>query len=43
MNNYLEGNWGRAKEIFQKTITMIPNYKDGPSNTLLTIINENND
>ena len=30
-----------AKEIFEKTLNMLPDYKDGPSNTLLEVIEDN--
>jgi len=38
---YIEGKWGDAKKIFEKTKTMLPNWKDGPSNTLLGVIEDN--
>ncbi|CAD8192818.1 unnamed protein product [Paramecium pentaurelia] len=37
-DQYIKGNWGEAQSIFQKTLTMIPEHKDGPSNTLLEVI-----
>ncbi|CAD8047343.1 unnamed protein product [Paramecium sonneborni] len=36
---YVQGSWGKAQSIFQKTLWLIPQYKDGPSNTLLNVIN----
>ena len=38
---YFDGKWTEAKRIFEETKTMIPNYDDGPSNTLLAVIQEN--
>jgi hypothetical protein len=47
---YLAGNWGEAKKIFEKTLVnhfigyfnknFLPDYVDGPSNTLLLVIEE---
>jgi hypothetical protein len=37
---YLAGRWEDAKEVFSKTLCMLPNYIDGPSNTLLKVIEE---
>ncbi|CAD8157087.1 unnamed protein product [Paramecium octaurelia] len=38
-NSYIRGEWDEAQKIFMKTLTMIPEHKDGPSNTLLEVIN----
>ncbi|CAD8094231.1 unnamed protein product [Paramecium sonneborni] len=37
-NSYIRGEWDEAQKIFMKTLTMIPEHKDGPSNTLLEVI-----
>ncbi|CAD8196829.1 unnamed protein product [Paramecium pentaurelia] len=37
---YLSGDWDKAKSIFEETLNFLPNYKDGPSNTLLRVIKE---
>ncbi|CAD8115536.1 unnamed protein product [Paramecium primaurelia] len=37
---YLSGDWDQAKLIFEETLNLLPNYKDGPSNTLLRVIKE---
>ncbi|CAD8178473.1 unnamed protein product [Paramecium octaurelia] len=37
---YLSGDWDQAKAIFEETLNFLPNYKDGPSNTLLRVIKE---
>ncbi|EGR34816.1 hypothetical protein IMG5_001570 [Ichthyophthirius multifiliis] len=41
---YLKGKWDLAKNSFSKTLNMLEQYgvKDGPSNTLLDVIKENN-
>jgi len=31
MGAYLSGNWSKAHSIFERTMTMIPGHKDGPS------------
>jgi len=38
--HYLEGDWDKAKEYFEDTLAMIPGKSDGPSNTLLRVIQE---
>ncbi|CAD8045835.1 unnamed protein product [Paramecium sonneborni] len=38
---YIKGQWDKAQSIFQKTLCMIPEHKDGPSNTLLDVIHTN--
>ncbi|CAK86482.1 unnamed protein product (macronuclear) [Paramecium tetraurelia] len=38
-NSYIRGEWDEAQKIFMKTLNMIPEHKDGPSNTLLEVIN----
>eukprot|EP01016_Furgasonia_blochmanni_P056965 TRINITY_DN980_c0_g2_i8.p1 TRINITY_DN980_c0_g2~~TRINITY_DN980_c0_g2_i8.p1 ORF type:complete len:532 (+),score=119.26 TRINITY_DN980_c0_g2_i8:113-1708(+) len=35
---YLKGDWPAAKQVFEQTLDMIPGHKDGPSNTLLDVI-----
>ncbi|EGR27667.1 hypothetical protein IMG5_191510 [Ichthyophthirius multifiliis] len=42
--NYLEGNWKTAYYAFQKTLDMLihVNYIDGPSNTLIEVIQYHN-
>ncbi|CAK92800.1 unnamed protein product (macronuclear) [Paramecium tetraurelia] len=37
---YLSGDWDKAKSIFEETLNFLPNYRDGPSNTLLRVIKE---
>ncbi|CAD8196025.1 unnamed protein product [Paramecium octaurelia] len=37
-DQYIKGSWGDAQQTFQKTLSMIPEHKDGPSNTLLEVI-----
>ncbi|CAD8111350.1 unnamed protein product [Paramecium sonneborni] len=37
-DQYIKGSWNEAQQTFQKTLTMIPEHKDGPSNTLLEVI-----
>lgn len=41
-NYYLEGKWPQAKAIFDKTLVMLKDKGviDGPSNTLLEVIQE---
>ncbi|CAD8047499.1 unnamed protein product [Paramecium sonneborni] len=38
---YINGQWDKALPIFNQTLTMIPEYKDGPSNTLLEVLHSN--
>jgi len=40
MQHYFAGNWPKAKESFETTYNMIPGLKDGPSNTLLSVLKE---
>jgi len=41
MDNYISGNWSKARDMFEHTLKMIPNReKDGPSNTLLNVMSE---
>ena len=40
MNAYTNGDWRRAKVAFENTLHMIPDYKDGPSSTLLRFMKE---
>ncbi len=43
MASYISGNWGRAKECFERTLRMLNTKdKDGPSNTLLNFMGETN-
>ncbi|CAK60438.1 unnamed protein product (macronuclear) [Paramecium tetraurelia] len=35
---YIKGQWELAQSLFSKTLYMIPDHKDGPSNTLLEVI-----
>ncbi|CAD8076816.1 unnamed protein product [Paramecium sonneborni] len=38
---YIKGQWELAQSLFSKTLYMIPDHKDGPSNTLLEVIHSN--
>ncbi|CAD8054540.1 unnamed protein product [Paramecium sonneborni] len=38
---YIKGQWELAQSLFSKTLQMIPDHKDGPSNTLLEVIHSN--
>lgn len=38
MKNYLSGNWSDACEYFEKTNELHPNKNDGPSKTLIKLI-----
>ena len=41
MENYISGNWSKARDAFEMTLKMLPNReKDGPSNTLLNFMSE---
>jgi len=41
MENYISGNWSKARDCFEMTLKMLPNReKDGPSNTLLNFMSE---
>jgi len=42
MDNYISGNWAKAREIFERTKTMIPGREDGPSNTILNFMSSLN-
>lgn len=39
---YLEGQWEMAKPILEETLNMTPGRTDGPSQTLLGVINDHN-
>ncbi|CAD8047286.1 unnamed protein product [Paramecium primaurelia] len=39
--HYINGQWEKALPIFTKTLSMIPEHKDGPSNTLLEVLHSN--
>ena len=39
---YLEGQWEVAKPILEETLVMIPGKSDGPSATLLRVLNDRN-
>ena len=40
MNAYTLGEWDKAKQLLETTQTMIPDWKDGPSSTLLNVMKE---
>jgi len=40
MNAYTLGDWEKAKQIFEVTQTMIPDWKDGPSTTILNVMKD---
>ena len=42
MQHYLDGNWGSAKPIFEKTQIYYSSMTDGPSTTLLEVMKEHN-
>lgn len=42
MNAYVNGDWGEAITYFKKTLKMRPDRLDGPSATLIRVIERNN-
>lgn len=42
MEMYLKGDWPKAKGFFLKTRSLIENFEDGPSISLLGVIEESN-